>query len=269
MRQWNVLTREAGTASGSLPASVASTPAAAGVVLRWNALALQAVAGGTGQVQAAPLLAALHTCMYNAWAAYDDDARQTAQGVAVRLPRAERDAASKAGAMGHAAHGVLAAALLGRAGAGDALLRALGLDPAAAASPFSPAGIGRTQAAAMLDAWRSAAASPAPAQADRPALLARWCALAAWLSVRDRHDDDQDVLLFFVLANALAEPVAPGAAAAEALRRFTGSDHLGAGAPGHWATFPEVAGKEVGQEAGRQAGARVFERARRCWTGRL
>lgn len=265
MRQWNVLTREAGMVSGSSPAAA---PPTAGGVLRWNALALQA-AGRTGLPQAARLLASLHTGMYNAWAAYDDDARQTAQGVAVRLPRAERDAASKASAMGHAAHGVLTAALPDGAATCGAHLRALGLDPAAAASPFSPAGIGRTQAAAMLDAWRTGAGGAAPAHADRSTLLARWYGLAAWLSVRDRHDEDQDVLLFFMLGNALAETVAPGAAAAEALRRFTGSDHLGTGAPGHWVTFTEVAGQEVGQEAGRQAGARVFERARRCWTGRL
>ena len=33
--------------------------------------------------------------MYNAWAAYDDEARQTVHGVGIRLPRGERDAASQ------------------------------------------------------------------------------------------------------------------------------------------------------------------------------
>jgi hypothetical protein len=54
------------------------------------------------------------------------------------------------------------------------------------------------------------------------------------------------MLLYFVLANALAD-------AAEALRRFTGGSLLDAAA----------------SETGRKVGARVFDKARRYWQGKL
>ena len=211
--------------------------------------------------------------MYNAWAAYDGDARQTTLGMAVRLPRAERDAASKAAAMSHAAHGVLAG-LCPQMHAGiDAHMRRLGLDPDAAAGPFSPAGIGHTQAAAMLDGGcRDQPFALMPAEVRQPgagelqATAAHWCRLARQISVRDGHDDDRDVLLFFVLANALADAAlatgdgeACAAAAAEALRRVTGGNRLDGAVPTGGA----------GAEPGRKIGARVFDKARRYWQGKL
>jgi hypothetical protein len=234
-------------------------------VRAWNALALRTL----GAAPPARALALVHTCMYNAWAAYDDNARQTAHGVAVRLPHAARDAASKAAALGHAAHAVLA-------GLDAEVDTNAGTD----AGPFTPEGIGRTQAAAMLDVrhrdqpFALVPAEIRPAVAARPlALAAVWCDVAQRVSIRDGHDDDRDVLLFFVLANALADAddaardgVCAAFAAAEVLRRFTGSDRLDA------ATFTDIAaqaGPEPGQEAGRKIGARVFDKARRYWQGRL
>ena len=237
-----------------LEASGAAMPLA--TVRAWNALALSAA-------PSARALALVHTCMYNAWAAYDDHARQTAHGVAVRLPRTARDAASQAAAMGHAAHAVLAGPDAGS-----------GTD----AGLFTPEGIGRMQAAALLDVRRRDqpfALMPAevrPAAAARPlALVAVWCDVAQRVSVRDGHDDDRDVLLFLVLANALADAddaardgVCAAFAAAEALRRFTGSDILDD------ATFTDLAaqaGPGPGQDMGRKVGARVFDKARRYWQG--
>ena len=222
----------------------------AGTVAGWNGLALRTA----GAAQALPVLALLHTCMYNAWAAYDGTARQTALGVAVRLPSAARDAVSRTAALNHAAHGILA---------GLFPETCAGLDPADAADPFSPAGIGRAQAAAMLgirDRQQPFALMPAevrlPAAADQQAVAAHWFGLARDLSLRHGHDDDRDVLLYFVLANALADAalaaVDGGAAAAEALRRFTGGGLLDAAA----------------SEAGRKVGARVFDKARRYWQGK-
>jgi hypothetical protein len=223
----------------------------AGTVSGWNEMALRIA----GAAQALPTLALLHTCMYNAWAAYDGDARQTALGVAVRLPRAARDAASRTAALNHAAGAILA---------GLFPETHTGLDPATAADPFSPAGIGRTQAAAMLGVRhleQPFALMPAevrqPISADQQAVATHWFGLARDLSVRHGHDDDRDVLLYFVLANALADAalagVDGGAAAAEALRRFTGGGLLDAAA----------------SEAGRKVGARVFDKARRYWQGKL
>lgn len=263
MGRRNYLEVDAGGASGTLAARPVGT------VSGWNALALRSA----GAAQALRTLALLHTCMYNAWAAYDGDARQTMLGVAVRLPRAERDATSKMAAMSHAARGVLVGLCPEMLADVDARMAGLGLDPAAAAGPFSPAGIGRAQAAAMQGVRHREqpfALMPAevrqPVAADRQAIAAHWFRVARHLSERDGYDDDRDVLLFFVLANALADAAlatgdgeACAAAAAEALRRFTGNNRLDGATPT----------EAPGAEPGRKVGARVFDKARRYWQGKL
>jgi hypothetical protein len=102
--------------------------------------------------------------------------------------------------------------------------------------------------------------------ADAPAVAepapGRWFLPAHLLSEHDGYSDDQDVRLFFALANALADAVTlavhggAGAAAAEVIRRFTGDARFGAAG-------------SAGQELGRQAGARAFDGARRYWDGKL
>jgi len=241
--------------------------AAAGTVVGWNRLALQAILTlRPGAAMAARSLAILHTCMYNAWAAYDDDARQTAQGVAVRLPRAERSAASKASAMSHAAYLALSDQFPALHSSFEACMAALGLDPAAPSGPLTPAGIGRTQAASMLDAFRQVPVAEISGDeidlASAPD-LGQCCRLAQSVSERERHDDDRDVRLFFALASAFAEAAsaggntrdAYGSAAGEVLRRFTGN-----------ALPPATA---AGQESGREAGARAYDKARRYWDGKF
>jgi hypothetical protein len=260
----------------------------AGTVRGWHALALRTIGARHG----AHGLALLHGAIYNAWAAYDGAARQTAHGVAVRLPCAERDAASKAAALSHAAHAVLVGLRPHARRDADARMAGLGLDPAAAAAQFSPAGIGQAQAAAALDArdWPPFAPLPTGAgelrtAAPQPAVAIRtlhhWHRLARRVALRDGYDDDRDVLLFFVLAHGLADaaraapddPSVLAGCAAEILRRFTGSDRLGAGA--RWSTFTQAAGSQMtnarddAQAFGRQVGARVFDKARRYWQGKL
>jgi hypothetical protein len=253
----------------------------AGTVTGWNRLALQAIRTvQPGPLPSAHALAVLHTCMYNAWAAYDDAARQTAHGVAVRLPRAERSAASKASAMSHAAYGALAGRFPAQHAVFDAWMAGLGLDPAAPCGPLTPAGIGRAQAASMLDFCRRGGAGEHGGHAAPPVIEpapGRWCLAAHRLSEREGYGDDQDVRLFFALANALANaalagrggaqgdatarPAAlhgsVGAAADEVIRRF-GSEMRG----------DTRAKGAAGQEPGRRAGARAFEDARRYWEGK-
>lgn len=289
MKRENFLKLGSSAAIGGQPGQLAGT------VAGWNRQALQAIrTAQPGPLPSARALAILHTCMYNAWAAYDDAARQTAHGVAVRLPRAERSAASKAGAMSHAAHAVLAGRFPAQQAVFDAWMAGLGLDPAAPGGPLTPAGIGRAQAASMLDFCRRGGASQLGGLvAGRPAATAmapvlpptvepapgRWCLAAHRLSEREGYGNDQDVRLFFALANALANaavagwsgaqdvetarPVAihgsVGAAAAEVLRRFEGEVR------GDTRARP---GSAV-QELGRQVGARAFDDARRHWEGNL
>jgi len=252
----------------------------AGTVLGWNRQALQAIRNAQpGPLQAARALAVLHTCIYNAWAAYDDAARQTVHGVAVRLPLAERSAASKAAAMSHAACRLLSELFPAQADGFAAWMSGLGLDPAAGGGPLSPAGIGRSQAAAMRACCRREGVGRLGglvggmvdiAQEDglekHPPVVepapGRWFLPAHLLSEHDGYSDDQDVRLFFALANALAEAASlaiqgsPGAAAAEVIRRFSGDNRF------------EAAGS-AGQEAGRKTGARAFDGARRYWEGKL
>ena len=276
LRRENFLKLGSGAAIGGVLAA-GQPERLTGTVVGWNRLALQAIHTlPPGAAMAARSLAILHTCMYNAWAAYDDDARQTAHGVAVRLPSAERCAASKASAMSHAAWLALSAQFPALSASFDACMAGLGLDPAAPSGQLSPAGIGRTQAAAMLDACRQDAAGQPP---DRPAPAGeasdpgQWCLLAQSVSERERHDDDRDVRLFFALTNALTEALADaghacgetghacGPAAAEVLRRFTGSALPGA-------TMASTI-SAAGQESGREAGARAYDKARRYWDGKL
>ncbi|WP_156328280.1 DUF6851 domain-containing protein [Massilia sp. WF1] len=269
MRRENFLKLDSGAATG-----------VAGTVLGWNRLALQALRRAQpSPPMAARALALLHTYMYNAWAAYDDDARQTVHGVAVRLPRAERSAASKASAMSHAAHHLLAGRLPAQQAIFDAWMRGLDLDPAAPGDALTPTGIGRAQALAMLDFCRRSgpgrqggllaerlAGAAAAAPQDLPPVVepapGRWCLPAHLLSEHDGYSDDQDVRLFFALANALADAAtltlqgSVGAAAAEVIRRFSGDSRF-------------RAADSAGQELGRKAGAHAFERARRYWEGAL
>lgn len=255
--------------AGAAPAAHASTDtgadADAATVAGWNAAALAALrAERTDAAQAARTLAALHTCMYNAWAAYDDDARQTVHGIGVRLPRGERDAASQAAAMHHAAWVLLATRLPARRALFDARVAACGsgsIDGDAA--PFSPAGIGRTQALSMLDANLATpfAALPggiaaAPGLPD-DATLARCWAQAGRAAADGRLGDGQDVLLYMVLSHALADAGGAGAsAAAEVLRRFGVARRDGL-----------LQGQA--DALGREIGARVFDKARRYRLGKL
>jgi hypothetical protein len=280
MERWNIPELDADGAART-----------AGTVRGWNALALQAI-GIRAHGAHAHALALLHGAIYNAWAAYDGAARQTVHGVAVRLPRAERDAASKAAAMSHAAHGVLVGLHPHARPDADARMVSLGLDPATVAAQFSPAGIGQAQAAAALDARDGPPFAPLPSEADelrtaapQPAAAMRtlqhWYRMARHVALRDGHDDDRDVLLFVVLAHGLADaaraarddPSVSAGCAAEVLRRFTGSDRLGAGA--RWTTFTQAAGagmtnaRDDAQAFGRKVGARVFDKARRYWQGKL
>lgn len=296
MRRRNFLKLGPGAIGGALAANAPAPLPVSKTVLGWNEVALQAIhAARPGPLAAARALAVLHTGMYNAWAAYDDDARQTAQGVAVRLPRAERSAASKVCAMSHAAYLALSHHFPAQRAAFDARMVGLGLDPAVASGQFTPAGIGRSQAVSMLESWR-AIETLVPVADGVPD---RWWWLAHQVSKRDLHGDDGDVRLFFALANALLEAAGAarepagaalpdgdvaGAAAAEVLRRFTGSDRLGPGA----ATFSQAALGEGMQSAGnmataaataaataealalgREVGGRVFDRASRYWQGKF
>jgi len=75
------------------------------IVLYWNNAALEATREThSGPPQAARTLAMIHTCMYNAWAAYDPVARSTVPDTDLRRPLSEASIQNKSKAISYAAH---------------------------------------------------------------------------------------------------------------------------------------------------------------------
>ena len=101
------------------------------VVVQWNEALLQAV----GNTRAAPTvtaraLAMAHTCMFDAWAAYDPVADGVHWPVDLRQPAGEHTQANKDEAISFAAHGALVDLFPAQASLFDAQLAALGYSAA-------------------------------------------------------------------------------------------------------------------------------------------
>jgi hypothetical protein len=122
------------------------------VVLEWNAAFLQGVRDSKlGPPMVARALAIAHTCIYDAWSAYDERAVGTRLGGALRRPARERTPANIRTAISFAAY--RAAVDLFPASAAsvlDPLMRRLGYDPADRATDATPAGVGNLAARAVL-----------------------------------------------------------------------------------------------------------------------
>jgi hypothetical protein len=107
------------------------------VALRWNEAALEAVRHSTLAPPAvARALAILHTCMYDAWAAYDP----VADGVFYHTSFGGTDD-DKARAVSYAAHRALTDLFPAQQPLFDGLMRELGYDPAATSDPAGAVGI--------------------------------------------------------------------------------------------------------------------------------
>src|SRR2546425_711053 len=85
-----------------------ATSAGATIVTDWNNAALQEVRLSkslrNGPPMVARALAIVHTCMYDAWAAYDDVAVGTVLGGSLRQPTTKRTDDNKAKAISFAAY---------------------------------------------------------------------------------------------------------------------------------------------------------------------
>ncbi len=124
------------------------------IVVRWNEATLAAVRGSKlGPPIVARALAIVHTCIFDAWAAYDDTAVGTRLGGQLRRPASERTLANKEEAVSFAAYraavdifpelrGTFFNPLMGR----------LGYDVAdTSTDPATPAGVGNAACQAVLD----------------------------------------------------------------------------------------------------------------------
>ena len=130
-----------------------ATSAGATIVSDWNAVALAEIrAGKLGPPIAARALAIAHTCMYDAWAAYDRDAIGTVLGDALRQPQRARTKKNKAEAVSFAAYRCLVNLFPAGADRLAAAMQAMGYDPANDSDDIeTAAGVGNVAAAAVIE----------------------------------------------------------------------------------------------------------------------
>jgi uncharacterized protein DUF6851/vanadium-dependent haloperoxidase-like protein len=122
------------------------------VVLRWNDAVLEAVRRSSlGPPMVSRALAIVHTCAFDAWAAYDRQAVGTRDAVARRPPR-ERSLANKSEAISYAAYRAAVDLFpASRAAVFDPLMESLGYDPTeTSVDATRAAGVGNLAAAAVL-----------------------------------------------------------------------------------------------------------------------
>src|SRR2546422_706655 len=189
------------------------------VAIRWDNAALQAIrVAKLGPPIVARALAIVHTAMYDAWAAYDDRAVGTRLGGSLRRPAVERTLAGKNEAVSFAAYRVLVdlfptqtpgfiAPHWGRL-APFALTSGSQFRPPEVPNLY-PFGGYRVQAEQILHySARLTDTQKAIAEywADGPKSElppGHWMLFGQFVSRRDGHTLDQDLKMFFALANAV------------------------------------------------------------------
>jgi Domain of unknown function (DUF6851)/VCPO second helical-bundle domain len=136
-----------------IPAWASARSQDTNVVLRWNAAALQGVRDSKlGPPMVARALAIVHTCIYDAWAAYDEVAVGTRLGGSLRQPHSERTLQNKNAAISFAAYRATGDLFPGsRSSVFDPLMRELGYDSGDTSTDGSAAGCGNVAAKAVLD----------------------------------------------------------------------------------------------------------------------
>jgi hypothetical protein len=121
---------------------------------RWNSAALQGVRDAKlGAPIVARAMAIVHTCMYDALAAYDDRAVGTQLRGALRRPASERTLANKERAISYAAYRALTDVLpVDTNSVYTPLMKDLGYDPGDHSTDIeTPTGIGNVACAAVLE----------------------------------------------------------------------------------------------------------------------
>ena len=129
-------------------------PTKSNKVLKWNSAAVQGVRDAKlGAPVIARALAIVHTCMFDAWVAYDERAIGTQLGGALRRPESERTAANKERATSYAAYRALVDVLpVDTNSVYIPLMKQLGYDPNDNSTDIeTPTGIGNVACAAVLE----------------------------------------------------------------------------------------------------------------------
>ena len=136
--------------SAVAPQDVAATTD--NVTIQWDNAALQAIrVTKPGPPIVARALAIVHTTMYDAWAAYDDQAVGTRLGGSLRRPPVERTLANKDEAVSFAAYRALVDLFPTQTPAFNDVMARLGYAPANGSTDVAtPAGVGNVAAAAVI-----------------------------------------------------------------------------------------------------------------------
>jgi hypothetical protein len=135
-------------------AAAAAVQSRGSVVLLWNEAFLQGVRESKlGPPMVARALAIAHTCIYDAWAAYDRKAVGTRLGGALRQPPPDRTLANRKQAISFAAYRAAVDLFPGSmTTVFDPLMRSLGFDGADLSTDrTTPTGVGNIAALAVLD----------------------------------------------------------------------------------------------------------------------
>jgi hypothetical protein len=132
--------------------ATASSVAQENVVIQWNKAALQTTRYlRLGPPVAARAMAITHSCIFDAWSAFDDRAVATILGDRLRRPPAERTERNKQTAVSFAAYRCLSNLFPSEAPRYRALMGGLGFDPDDTnLDPTTPNGIGNIAALLML-----------------------------------------------------------------------------------------------------------------------
>ena len=122
------------------------------VAIQWDNAALHAIrVAKPGPPIAARALAIVHTTMYDAWAAYDDQAVGTRLGGSLRRPPVQRTLANKDEAVSFAAYRALVDLFPTQTPAFNDVMASLGYAPANGSTDVAtPAGVGNVAAAAVI-----------------------------------------------------------------------------------------------------------------------
>jgi hypothetical protein len=123
------------------------------VITKWNDAALDAIRQThPGPPIVARALAVTHTCMYDAWAAYDSRAKGTRYGENLRRPKYEQTILNKQKAVSYAAYQCLSDLFPTEVSKFKSLMTSLSYDPNdTAVNINSPVGVGNVAAKAVLD----------------------------------------------------------------------------------------------------------------------
>ena len=137
---------------GALPLAVSAS-----VVSDWNKVALAEVRlAKQGPPVVARSLAIAHTCMYDAWASYNDKALGAVVGDTLRRPAGQRNGANRKEAISHAAYGCLRNVFPTGETRLRAALTAMGYNPDnQSIDPSTPAGLGNSVALAVIASRRN------------------------------------------------------------------------------------------------------------------